>query len=200
MHFYQKHQKTTYENQVVIQENTVNNNGINLENNHILNSKFSFSNGYQFNEIGVVNLEHVSNPDFYRKTKEVLRTHAIIAEGNFKDTISRITLSTGVRLNYIEKFKKTILEPRLQLNYGINSHLKVEILGELKSQNCQQNIDLQQDYFGIEKRHWVISNDSTVPIQRSKQVAINFSYSKNNWLISVENFYKKIWLIFGHIK
>lgn len=179
-------------NQLVTQENTVHDNGISIENNHILSPKLSFNNGYQFNDIGISNVDKVNSPRFYRNLKEVLRTHAIIAEGNFKDTISRITLSTGVRLNYIEKFKKTILEPRLQLNYGINSHLKVEILGELKSQNCQQNIDLQQDYFGIEKRHWVISNDSTVPIQRSKQVAINFSYSKNNWLISVENFYKKI--------
>src|SRR6478752_6694513 len=98
-------QKKTLENQIVIQENTVNNNGINLENDHIISSKFSFNNGYQFNEIGVTNLEQVSNPDFYHKVKEVLRTHALILEGKYNDTLSRIYFKAGTRINYIEKFK-----------------------------------------------------------------------------------------------
>ena len=50
-------QRNTIGNQIVIQENTVNNNGVNLENNHIISSKFSFNDGYQFNEIGVTNLD-----------------------------------------------------------------------------------------------------------------------------------------------
>ena len=179
-------------NQIVTQKNTVQDNGITIENNHIISPKFIFSNGYQLNDIGISNLDEVNSPHFYRNLKEVLRTHALIVEGKYQDSISRINLNTGLRLNYIEKFKKTILEPRLQFNYGINANLNLEILGELKSQNSQQSIDLQQDYFGIEKRHWIISNDSTVPIQRSKQVSISLSFNKNNWFVSVENFYKKV--------
>ncbi|WP_263522538.1 TonB-dependent receptor [Flavobacterium sp. SH_e] len=185
-------QKSIYENQTVIQENTVNNNGVNLENNHILNSKFSFSDGYQFNEIGITNLEQVTNPDFYRKVKDVLRTHALILEGKYNDTISRVYFKGGIRLNYIEKFKKYIAEPRLQLGYGISKSLNLELLGELKSQNSQQIIDLQKDYFGIEKRRWIISNNSTIPIQRSRQLSLNLFYKKNDWLLDIENFYKKV--------
>jgi hypothetical protein len=66
------------------------------------------------------------------------------------------------------------------------------LLGELKSQNSQQIIDLQKDYFGIEKRRWIISNNSTIPIQRSKQISLNLYYSKNDWLLDIENFYKKV--------
>lgn len=185
-------QKTTNENQIVIQENTVDNNGINLENNHVINSKISFNNGYQFSETGVTNLEKVSNPDFYRKTKDVLRTHALILEGKYNDTLSRILLNAGIRLNYIEKFKKYIAEPRIQFNYGFNKNLNLELLGELKSQNAQQIIDLQKDYFGIEKRRWIISNNATIPIQRSRQLSLNLFYKKNDWLLDVENFYKKV--------
>lgn len=185
-------QKTTNANQIVIQENTVNNNGINVENYHIINSKFSFNDGYQFNEIGVTNLEQVTNPDFYRKVKDVLRTHALILEGKYNDTISRIYFKAGTRINYIEKFKKYIVEPRIQFSYGINKNLSLELLGELKSQNLQQIIDLQKDYFGIEKRRWIISNDTTIPIQRSKQLSLNLFYKKNNWLLDIENFYKKV--------
>ncbi|WP_338839320.1 TonB-dependent receptor [Flavobacterium ginsenosidimutans] len=185
-------QKSIYENQIVIQENTVNNNGVNLENNHILNSKFSFSDGYQFNEIGITNLEQVTNPDFYRKVKDVLRTHALIVEGKYNDTISRVYFKSGMRLNYIEKFKKYIAEPRLQLGYGISKSLNLELLGELKSQNSQQIIDLQKDYFGIEKRRWIISNNGTIPIQKSRQLSLNLFYKKNDWLLDIENFYKKV--------
>ncbi|MFC4476339.1 TonB-dependent receptor [Flavobacterium chungangensis] len=185
-------QKSIYENQTVIQENTVNNNGVNLENNHILNSKFSFSDGYQFNEIGITNLEQVTNPDFYRKVKDVLRTHALIVEGKYNDTISRVYFKGGMRLNYIEKFKKYIAEPRIQLGYGLNKSVTLELLGELKSQNSQQIIDLQKDYFGIEKRRWIVSNNGTIPIQRSRQLSLNLFYQKNNWLLDIENFYKKV--------
>ncbi|WP_223255368.1 TonB-dependent receptor [Flavobacterium sp. LM4] len=185
-------QKTTTGNQIVIQENTVANNGINLENNHTINSKFSLHDGYQFNEIGITNLEQVTNPDFYRKSKDVLRTHALILEGRYNDTISRVILNAGIRLNYIEKFKKYIPEPRIQFNYGFNKNLNLELLGELKSQNSQQIIDLQKDYFGIEKRRWIISNNTTIPIQRSKQISLSLFYKKNDWLLDIENFYKKV--------
>jgi len=185
-------QKTTNENQIVIQENTVANNGVNLENNHTINSKFSFNDGYQFNEIGITNLEQVTNPDFYRKTKDVLRTHSLILEGKYNDTISRVILNAGIRLNYIEKLKKYIPEPRLHFNYGFNKNLNLELLGELKSQNSQQIIDLQKDYFGIEKRRWILSNNTTIPIQRSRQVSLSLFYKKNDWLLDIENFYKKV--------
>ena len=185
-------QKTTFGDQVVIQENTVNNNGFNLENNHIISPKFSLNDGYQFNEMGITNLEQVSNPDFYRKVKDVLRTHAFIVEGKFNDTLSRIYFKAGTRINYIEKFKKFIVEPRMQLSYGINKNLNLELLGELKSQNSQQIIDLQKDYFGIEKRRWITSNDSTIPIQRSRQISLNLFYKKNDWLLDIESFYKKV--------
>jgi hypothetical protein len=185
-------QRTTIGNQVVIQENTVNNNGINLENNHIITSRFSFNDGYQFNEVGISNLEKVTNPDFYRNVKDVLRTHALILEGKFNDTISRIYFKAGTRINYIEKFKKFIVEPRMQFGYSINKNLNLELLGELKSQNSQQIIDLQKDYFGIEKRRWIVSNNTTIPIQKSKQISLNLFYKKNDWLLDIENFYKKV--------
>lgn len=179
-------------NQDIKQENHVLDSGIKLENNHIITSKLTLNNGYQYNEIGITNLDQVSSPSFYRKTKDVLRTHALVAEGKFSDTLSRIHINAGVRLNYIEKFNKYILEPRLQFNYGLTKGLNLELLGELKSQNSLQVIDLQKDYLGIEKRRWIMANDASIPIQRSKQASINLSFTKNNWFLSLENFYKKV--------
>ena len=167
-------------------------NGLKIENNHLINSKFTINEGYQFNEIGTVNLDQVNSPEFYRRIKNVLRTHALVLEGKYNDTLSKVYLKTGLRLNYIEQFNKFLLEPRLQFNYGFTENLHLELLGEFKSQNCHQVIDLQKDYFGIEKRRWILANNTTIPIQRSKQVSINLSYTKDNWLVSIENFYKKV--------
>lgn len=180
------------ENQNVKQENEVLDSGIKLQNNHKINSKFTINNGYQLNEIGTVNLDAVNNPKFYRKIKNSLRTHALILEGKFNDSISKIHLTTGLRVNYTEQFKKYLFEPRLEFNYGFLPHFNLEILGEFKSQNCFQIIDLQKDYFGIDKRRWIIANNSTVPVQRSKQCSLGLSFAKNNWLLSLENFYKKV--------
>lgn len=185
-------QKSTIGNQIVIQENTVKNNGINLENNHIINSKFSFNNGYQFNEIGITNLEQVTNPNFYRKVRDVLKTHALIVEGKYNDTLSGIYFKAGTRINYIEKLKKHNIEPRIQFSYNLSKSINLELLGELKSQNLQQIIDLQKDYFGIEKRRWIISNQTTIPTQKSKQISLNLFYKNKDWLLDIENFYKKV--------
>jgi hypothetical protein len=180
------------DNQIVKQENSVLDDGIKLENIHIISPKFTINDGYQYDEIGTTNLDEVNNPIFYRKIKEVVRTHALIVEGKYNDTLSKIYFKAGMRLNYIEQFKKYLLEPRLQFNYGISQSLSLEVLGEFKSQNCYQIIDRQQDYFGIEKRRWILSNNSTIPIQSSKQASISFSYNKNNWLFTVDTYYKKV--------
>ncbi len=180
------------DNQTVRQENKVLDNGFKLENSHIITSKFTFNNGYQLNEIGTINLDEINSPIFYRRIKEVLRTHALIVEGKYNDTLSKIYFNTGLRLNYIEKFKKYLFEPRLQFNYAITKHFNLEVLGEFKSQNSYQVIDLQKDYFGIEKRRWILANNTTIPIQKSKQASISLFYTKNNWLFTLENFYKKV--------
>lgn len=186
-------QKTKIQdNQIVKQENAVLDDGFKFENSHIINSKFTLNNGYQLDEIGTTNLDEVNNPVFYRKIKEVLRTHALIFEGKYNDSLSKIYLKVGMRINYIEQFKKYLFEPRLQFNYRFSENFNLEVLGEFKSQNCYQIIDRQQDYFGIEKRRWILSNNSTIPIQKSKQASIGFSYTKNGWLVTLDNYYKKV--------
>ena len=180
------------DNQIIKQKNEVLDNGFKLENSHAINSKFTLKNGYQFNEIGTINSDEVNSPIFYRRIKEVLRIHALVVEAKYNDTLSKIYFNAGLRLNYIEQFKKNLLEPRLQFNYAITKYFNLEVLGEFKSQNSYQVIDLQNDYFGIEKRRWILANNTTIPIQRSKQASISLFYNKNNWLFTLDNFYKKV--------
>jgi hypothetical protein len=80
----------------------------------------------------------------------------------------------------------------------------MELLGEFKNQTTNQVIDLEQNFLGIEKRRWIVSNTNTdtlkngsqgeraLPIVRSKQGSLGFSYDDGNWFMSAEGFYKEV--------
>lgn len=179
-------------NQIFNQENTILDTGIKLQNSHILSDNFTFMNGYQFNEIGVRNVDIVNTPVFSRKIKEVLKNHALIAELNYFSVNTKFNGRIGFRQNYIQEFSTFIFEPRIQLNYKFTPFFQLEIMGESKHQTTSQIVDLQQDFLGIEKRRWTLSNNEDIPIVKSNQASVGFSFNKNNWLLTLENFYKKV--------
>lgn len=179
-------------NQIFNQENTILDTGIKLQNSHILSDNFTFMNGYQFNEIGVRNVDIVNTPVFSRKIKEVLKNHALIAELKYYSVNDKFNGRIGFRQNYIQEFSTFIFEPRIQLNYKLTPFFQLEIMGESKHQTTSQIVDLQQDFLGIEKRRWTLSNNKDIPIVKSNQASLGFSFNKNNWLLTLENFYKKV--------
>ena len=179
-------------NQIFNQENTILDTGIKLQNSHVLSDKFTFLNGYQFNEIGIRNVDIVNTPVFSRKIKEVLKNHALIAELKYRSANDKFNGRIGFRQNYIQEFSTFIFEPRIQLNYKFTPFFQLEIMGESKHQTTSQIVDLQQDFLGIEKRRWTLSNNEDIPIVKSNQASLGFSFNKNNWLLTLENFYKKV--------
>lgn len=179
-------------NQTLVQQNTVTDMGLRIENNHLLNSDIFLNTGYQYNEIGVRNFENIDNPGFSRSIKEVLRSHSLISEAEMHYLNGNLFIKPGLRFNYIEELEKYIFEPRLQFNYKLNQEISVEALGELKSQTASQVIDQQQDFLGLEKRRWILADDRSIPIQKSRQVSVGFTYNTSEWLISLDNFYKKV--------
>jgi CarboxypepD_reg-like domain/TonB dependent receptor/TonB-dependent Receptor Plug Domain len=179
-------------NQILTQQNTVFDTGIQLKNTHQISKTFSFNNGYQYNEKGVTNFDKINSPFLSRKIKEVIRSHALVLEGIYESGSKNTFLNLGLRSNYFEKFHTFLLEPRIQLSQKLSPNFSIEILGEQKSQTLSQIIDLQQDFLGIEKRRWELSNTDNIPIQKSNQMAIGLTYKDNDWLVTLDNFYKKV--------
>jgi len=178
--------------QRLIQENEVYDGSFKLDINYKLNRIFSINSGYQFSEVGISNLEEVNNPDFKRYIKEVIRSHSVYVEGDFISKNIHTNLKIGARINYINKFSKLNVEPRLSFSQRLFNHLRMEVLAEFKSQTSSQIIDLQNDFLGVEKRRWVLSNDSDIPILKSKQLSFGMHYNKNKLLISAEAYLKKV--------
>ncbi len=178
--------------QRLIQENEVLDTGIKLHTNYSFNNNLNWSNGYQFNEVGVSNLQDVNNPLFRSFIKEVIRSHSGFSEIIFKSRDLNTNLRAGIRGNYFQKFDDFIIEPRLSFSQRFLNYLRFEVLGEFKSQTTSQIIDLQNDFLGVEKRRWVLSNNENIPIIESKQVSAGLHYKKNNLLISAEAYLKDV--------
>ena len=181
-----------FNNQRLIQENEVYDGGLKLHFNYNINNNLSMLGGYQFTEVGISNLEDVNNPPFRRFIKEVIRTHSIFNEIKFSSNSNLTNARIGVRANYIEKFSKTLFEPRVSFSQRFLESFRLEILGEFKSQTASQIIDLQNDFLGVEKRRWVLSNNDNIPIIKSKQISTGIHFNKNNLIISAETYLKDV--------
>ncbi|RRJ92554.1 TonB-dependent receptor [Flavobacterium macacae] len=116
----------------------------------------------------------------------------MVLEALLSSPDKRAFLKTGLRTNYIEKFNEVIVEPRIQFNYLFSNQFSTEILSEQKSQTASQVIDLQQDFLGVEKRRWVLSDNNEIPIQKSNQISLGFTFKNKNWLLTLENYYKEV--------
>ncbi|WP_308990547.1 TonB-dependent receptor plug domain-containing protein [Mariniflexile litorale] len=179
-------------NQRLIQENEVYDTSAKIDINYTPKYQFKMNAGYQFSEVGISNLEDVNNPVFRSYIKEVIRNHAVYAETNLLSNNAKTNLKIGGRLNHISKFNLFLAEPRLSFSQRFLNYFRLEILGEFKSQTTSQIIDLQNDFLGIEKRRWVLSNNKNIPILKSKQASIGIHYNKNKLLVSAETYIKKV--------
>ncbi|WP_422106868.1 TonB-dependent receptor plug domain-containing protein [Winogradskyella sp.] len=175
-----------------LQENKVSETSLKLKANYRINSRLQLLSGYHFVETEVTNLDDVDVPRFRLLVSEVVRTHGVFSQISFRSKDRNTRMSSGLRYNYIDKFSKHLLEPRLSFYHKFLNYFSLEVLGEFKHQNTSQVINFQNDFLGIEKRRWQLSNDSDIPVIRSRQVSMGLSYNKSGWLISAEGYYKKI--------
>lgn len=176
--------------QIFTQKNRVSDLGLRLEERYRIAEDHTIAAGYQFYQTVVENNDAVNLPEFVRKSQWVLHSHSAILETEWKPSAFRI--KGGLRVNYIEEFRKILPEPRLSLQYILSKKWSVSLLGERKSQTIAQMVERQQDFLGIEKRRWVLSNDASIPIQQGTQVEIGFVYNDSRWLVTLDNFYKRV--------
>lgn len=176
--------------QRLIQENKVMDTGLKLDTRIALSNTLDIFTGYQFYEVGISNLEDINNPIFRRLIKRVVRSHALFGEANYTSKSNDTNLRFGLRGNYFEKFNRFIPEPRVAFNQKFLSHFSFELLGEMKSQSTSQIIDFQNDFLGVEKRRWVLSNEEDIPIAQSKQISAGLRYQQGGFLISVDGYNK----------
>lgn len=174
------------------QQNRVFNHGFKLREGFVLDTRHSLDIGYQFDEIQIKDMSQIDNPTTSSIDRQLSRTHAIVAESQYKSSDEKTNFQAGLRGNYFEKINRFRLEPRLSVSQKLTDHWTLSLLAESKSQSLSQVIELQQDFLGIEKRRWTLANGGDIPLQKSAQLSFGVGYANNRWLLSVDNFYKKI--------
>jgi hypothetical protein len=179
-------------NQQLLQDNEVSDLNFKINATNHIDSNLKIHGGYQFNEVIVSNREDVTNPEFIRFVKSVNRTHAIYGEAEFTSANKKTYARIGLRTNYVEQFSEFYTEPRLAISHKLSNDFRLELLGEFKSQTISQIIELQNDFLGLEKRRWQLTNNEDIPIIRSGQASLGIHYNKNKLLISVEGFLKDV--------
>ena len=178
--------------QLLQQNNEVLETGLKLNAHYSISKNIQLLNGYHYYELGITNTEVVNVPDYSRIIKRVLRNHSLFSEVNYISSDKKTFVNAGLRLNYIETFNEFMIEPRLQALHKLDKHFSLKIAGEFKSQNAIQIIDLQEDFLGVEKRRWILADNATIPIIKSKQASVGFNFHKQHVFIDIEGFYKYV--------
>lgn len=175
-----------------LQENEVTDWGLKFDSKISIAPKFLLLTGYQFKEVGIRNLDNIRDPGYFRDAKDVLRIHALYAEAETKKRLGNLYVRSGLRTKYYTKFESFSFDPSIVLNFMLSKYLSLELLAERKSQHTTQQIDYQTDFLGVEKRRWVLANQTSVPLITSNQISFGLQHSRNNLLVAVEGYNKKV--------
>lgn len=178
--------------QRLLQKNSVSETSVRLMGNYSFSDNLNWSNGYQFIESEISNLNDIDVPRFKELKSIVLRTHSVFSQIKQTSKNKTTQLKAGLRLNYLDKYNTFILEPRFGINRKLSPYFKMELLGEFKHQNASQIINFQNDFLGIEKRRWQLTNNGTIPIMKSKQLSLGNTFTKRGWLVDIDSYYKNV--------
>ncbi|MDX1270383.1 TonB-dependent receptor plug domain-containing protein [Bizionia paragorgiae] len=169
-----------------------------LETNFKLNTTYYahpnliWVNGLQVFEIGISNKEETTTPAYRSLIKKVAVSSSGYSEAIWNSTSNETFVKAGIRANHYSLSNHIYFEPRISFSQRFLKYFKVELLGEYKSQITSQVIDRQNDFLGIEKRRWVLANNSTIPTLESKQVSLGLQYKRNQLLVSAELYQKQV--------
>ena len=181
--------------QTLFQNNQVQETAVKLNTRYALSNRFDWLNGYQYSETAITNATDVTQPPFQSNVRNIIRGQALFSEISYTANDRKLFARGGVRLNQLENpdsFTEVLVEPRLSLNYALTRNLKMQLSGEFKSQATNQIIDLEQNFLGIEKRRWIVSDGENLPITKSKQAAIGILYEYKDVYMGIEGFYKDV--------
>ncbi|MEZ2415075.1 TonB-dependent receptor plug domain-containing protein [Muriicola sp. E247] len=179
-------------NQRFLQENKVSETAARINTTIRLNSRLHWISGYQFTETKVTNLDDIDDPVFRRLEGNVLRVHSGYTSLGLFSENRTTSARLGLRFNYLDKFDRKLYEPRLSINHRFAKWFNIEILGESKNQYTSQVINFQNDFLGIEKRRWQLSDEVEIPIITSNQASAGLSFNRSGWLTNIVGFYKEV--------
>ena len=173
------------ESEMVSKENNINDFGVSLMGNLLLNDKHSLSGGYDF-----VNNEvfYRINLDEYENEKEI--SHSVYGEYVFNN--SDFLIRAGLRTNYFSSDESLYLEPRVYLEKKLVNGLTFKASGEIKNQIISQLVLFDFNEIGVGNNIWVLADDEDIPVLNNTQVTTGFLFQKNGWSVDLDGYFKHV--------
>ncbi|HDZ40268.1 MAG TPA: TonB-dependent receptor [Bacteroidetes bacterium] len=103
--------------------------------------------------------------------------------------IKKLTLKTGLRLDYPTTLEKVYIQPRVSAILRINDRMKINSAWGVYNQFITRSpvIDENGNYNYL----WVVCDNKEVPVLNARHYVTGLSWSNNNLLVSLEAYYKK---------
>ncbi|WP_027138095.1 TonB-dependent receptor domain-containing protein [Gaetbulibacter saemankumensis] len=180
----------------LLKKNNIDDFGASYHLDWVFNKSSSIGFGYQYswNEVEYdLNFSDSESPEdnYHESNLEANNMHALYADYSFR-LEQKFLGNLGMRTNYFSLLDKTYFEPRLNMEYYLNSGLRLKVSGEILHQTISEVVEFNTQQFGLENRIWILSNGEDVPILKSSQATAGFIYNKNGWNIDIEGYYRNI--------
>ena len=121
---------------------------------------------------------------------ESLRIHTLF--GDYRFRWKDISFNTGMRLNYLDSWKKFFVEPRLSLHYAITPEILIGANYEYRIQTVSQIRESVVSDLSLENQVWTLASPDGFPVLSTNQYAANVSFNKKGWLFEVEAYKRKL--------
>ena len=101
-------------------------------------------------------------------------------------------INTGVRLVHYNSLNRFLAEPRINLEYPLNDHLRVKTAIEKRHQPISQLIEFNHTELRLENNLWRLSDDKDYPLLASNQISGGLLFHYNKLNIDVDAYYKEL--------
>ncbi|CAL2081707.1 Plug domain-containing protein [Tenacibaculum sp. 190524A05c] len=104
----------------------------------------------------------------------------------------KFNIRIGLRNTYFSLEKLFFVTPRIYTQVKVFPNFWANFSYEKKQQNISQIIEFSTNDFGLENYVWSLSNKNEIPILKSDQFSSGLVFRKNDWMIDVNAYHKKI--------
>ncbi|MEL6812619.1 MAG: TonB-dependent receptor plug domain-containing protein [Bacteroidota bacterium] len=169
------------------QENEVSETEFQIESTYRINKDLFLSAGFVYTDTEVNNL---SNNNALQQS--LLRRDAYFINSQWRMNKKKTIVSFGGRLTSYRTLDQQFLEPRISIFQTLSPRLSINLAAEQKQQGVLQFTDVNNEFLGVENKRWALANGRDLPLLESRQIELGSTYSKNNWVVNTNVYYKEV--------
>lgn len=185
---YQSDELLNIEKNVFEKTNEVADFGVNFNLTYQISDDKKITGGYHFSNNQVK--YSLSNSNSINDN-QILNSNAIYTAYHYKNE-KLFDFNAGMRLTYYSSVNQLELEPRINVFKKISANWNLNITAERKTQAISQINETISSNLNLENQFWALANDDTFPVINSIQFTGGFSFTKNNWQLELDAYFKEI--------